>query len=91
MSPDASWTQDRLGSALRGENPTVIRRVPSGFAVIGDTQFLPGYCVLLAEPEAEHLTDMELPARQGEHELDERHDHIRTAIGAALDDLMATR
>jgi diadenosine tetraphosphate (Ap4A) HIT family hydrolase len=57
------WKQDRVGSALRGENPTVLRRLPSGFAVIGDTQFLPGYCLLLAEPEATHLSDLDLAAR----------------------------
>lgn len=39
---------DRIGSALRGENPTVLKRLPSGFAVIGDTQFLPGYFQSLA-------------------------------------------
>ena len=32
---------------MRGENPLVITELKSGFAVIGDTQFLPGYCVLL--------------------------------------------
>lgn len=57
------WRQDRIASALRGENPTVLRRLPSGFAVIGDTQFLPGYCVLLAEPEVGHLSELPLQAR----------------------------
>lgn len=37
----ADWREDRIGSALRGENPTVLRRLEAGFAVIGDTQFLP--------------------------------------------------
>jgi diadenosine tetraphosphate (Ap4A) HIT family hydrolase len=60
----ADWRDDRIGAARRGENPTVLRRMPSGFAVIGDTQFLPGYCVLLADPEVAHLTDLELAARQ---------------------------
>jgi diadenosine tetraphosphate (Ap4A) HIT family hydrolase len=59
----ADWKQDRIGSALRGENPTVLRRLPSGFAVVGDTQFLPGYCVLLAEPEVAHLSDLSLSER----------------------------
>lgn len=49
---------DRVGSAERGENPMVITRMESGFAVIGDTQFLPGYTVLLAAPRVEHLTDL---------------------------------
>lgn len=58
LDPDA-WRQDRVGAARRGENPTVIARLPSGFVAIGDTQFLPGYCVLLADnDDAEHLSDL---------------------------------
>jgi diadenosine tetraphosphate (Ap4A) HIT family hydrolase len=58
------WREDRVGSALRGENPMVMARMRSGFAVIGDTQWLPGYCVLLSDdPEADHLTDLEWPER----------------------------
>ncbi|MFE3121871.1 diadenosine tetraphosphate hydrolase [Streptomyces hydrogenans] len=34
---------------MRGENPTVLRRLTAGFAVLGDVQFLPRYCVLLAD------------------------------------------
>lgn len=45
------WKNDRIGSVLKGENPTVITRMRSGFAVLGDTQFLPGYCLLLAYPK----------------------------------------
>jgi diadenosine tetraphosphate (Ap4A) HIT family hydrolase len=53
------WRTDRIGSALRGENPTVLRRLDAGFAVIGDVQFLPGYCVLLTDdPGAERLSDL---------------------------------
>ncbi|MFE9663250.1 HIT family protein [Streptomyces sp. NPDC005955] len=62
MSED--WRGDRVGAALRGENPTVLRRLDGGFAVIGDVQFLPGYCVLLTEvPGAERLSDLPRPAR----------------------------
>jgi len=58
------WKRDRIGSALRGENPTVLRRLDAGFAVIGDTQFLPGYCVLLADsPAVGRLTDLARPRR----------------------------
>ncbi|GAA3244474.1 DeoR family transcriptional regulator [Streptomyces lavendulae subsp. lavendulae] len=46
------WKQDRIGSAHRGENPTVLRRLDSGFAAIGDRQFLPGYSVLLTDDPA---------------------------------------
>ena len=53
------WRTDRIGSALRGENPTVMARMPAGFAVVGDVQWLPGYCVLLADdPAVTRLTDL---------------------------------
>lgn len=57
------WMRDRIGAAQRGENPLVIARMRSGFAVIGDYQFMPGYCVLLASPQVDHLSDLPLPAR----------------------------
>ena len=46
------WRRDRIGAARRGENPTVIARLPASFAVIGDVQWLPGYCVLLTDDSA---------------------------------------
>ncbi len=57
------WRLDRIGAAERGVNPMVIARMLSGFAVIGDTQFLPGYCVLLASPRVDQLSDLPLAAR----------------------------
>ncbi|MEN8652010.1 diadenosine tetraphosphate hydrolase [Streptomyces sp. 21So2-11] len=53
------WRTDRIGSALRGENPAVLRRLDAGFAVMGDVQFLPGYSVLLVDqPEVRRLSDL---------------------------------
>jgi diadenosine tetraphosphate (Ap4A) HIT family hydrolase len=53
------WRADRLGTARRGENPMLLAQMRSGFAVLGDTQHLPGYCVLLsAVDDADHLTDL---------------------------------
>lgn len=53
------WRDDRIGSAARGENPTVLVELQSGYAVIGDVQFLPGYCVLLGKhPRVKALADM---------------------------------
>ncbi|MBA2954816.1 diadenosine tetraphosphate hydrolase [Nocardioides sp. MAH-18] len=55
---------DRVGAALAGTNPTVLRRMRAGFAVIGDVQHLPGYCVLITDdPAADQLTDLS-PERQ---------------------------
>jgi len=59
-----NWKQDRIGSAIRGENPMVMVRMKSGFAVIGDYQFLPGYCVLLRYPQAESLNDLSKEERE---------------------------
>jgi hypothetical protein len=42
------WKKDRFGAIERGGNPMVIAKMKSNYAVIEDTQFLPGYCVLLA-------------------------------------------
>lgn len=55
------WEHDRIGAALRGENPTVLARLPGGFAVFGDVQWLPGYCVLLPdEVDVPALTSLPL-------------------------------
>jgi diadenosine tetraphosphate (Ap4A) HIT family hydrolase len=68
--PDAVTTEvtdfraDRVGSALAGTNPTVLRRLRAGFAVIGDVQHLPGYCVLITDtPGVDQLIDLS-PERQ---------------------------
>lgn len=59
------WRDDRIGSAQRGENPLVMARMQSGFAVIGDTQHLPGYSLLLTDdPTADHLTDLDWTRRR---------------------------
>lgn len=51
---------DRVGSAPRGENPLVMTRMRSGFAVIGDMQLMPGYSVLLTDdPAVNHSTDLD--------------------------------
>jgi diadenosine tetraphosphate (Ap4A) HIT family hydrolase len=57
------WRADRVGAAERGENPTVLARLHTGWAVIGDTQHLPGYCLLLyQDPAVDQL--IELPRRE---------------------------
>ncbi|HET9658019.1 MAG TPA: HIT domain-containing protein [Kineosporiaceae bacterium] len=59
----ADWRQDRLGSLRAGTNPTVLARMATGWAVIGDYQHLPGYCVLLHDGDADQLTDLPRPQR----------------------------
>lgn len=58
-----NWRENRIESAVDGSNPTVLARLKSGFAVIADTQFLPGYCVLLAYPKVSSLNEMEMADR----------------------------
>jgi len=57
------FLQDPIGFAERGENPTVIGKMKSGYAVIGLTQFLPGYCLLLRAPRVNDLTDLDIKSR----------------------------
>lgn len=59
MDTDTDWRSDRVGAAERGENPTVLARMRTGWAVIGDTQHLPGYSLLLYEdPEVDQLVEL---------------------------------
>ena len=46
-----------------GANDKVICRLSSGWAVIGDVQFLSGYCLLLPDPVVSSLNDLSEPAR----------------------------
>ena len=53
----------RVAEAHRGENPSVLCQMPSGWAVIGDQQFIPGYCLLLADPVVPDLNALTGVAR----------------------------
>lgn len=64
MTETEAWKADRIGSARAGTNPTVLARLTRSYAVMGDTQFLPGYCVLLVDdPAVDRLTDLPKQAR----------------------------
>lgn len=58
------WKKDRIGACVSGENPTVIIKMKSGFAVMADNQFLPGYCILLRYPRVDSLADLSLEERR---------------------------
>jgi diadenosine tetraphosphate (Ap4A) HIT family hydrolase len=49
----------RVEAARAGTNPTVISRMPSGWAVLGDVQFLRGYSLLLADPVVPDLNSLD--------------------------------
>lgn len=55
--------ETRVAEARRGQNPTVLCSMPSGWAVIGYQQFIPGYCLLLADPVVASLNALAAPAR----------------------------
>ena len=53
----------RVAACRAGTDPTCIGRLPSGWAVMGDPQVLPGYCLLLPDPVVPHLNALP-PAAQ---------------------------
>ena len=53
-----------LTAARAGDDPTVIAKLRSGYAALHRSQFLPGYCLLLADTDTGHLTDLSRPARE---------------------------
>jgi diadenosine tetraphosphate (Ap4A) HIT family hydrolase len=53
------WRTRRVQAALDGSNPAVLAQLRVSFAVIGDVQFLPGYCVVLTKkPGISRLSDL---------------------------------
>lgn len=57
------WKQDRIASAINGTNPMVMCELRGGFAVYGDTQFLPGYSVMLPKREVASLNELSMQER----------------------------
>ena len=53
----------RVAAAREGANPTVVCRVPSGWVVLCDTQFLRGYAILLPDPVVPDLNALNLEGR----------------------------
>jgi diadenosine tetraphosphate (Ap4A) HIT family hydrolase len=53
----------QVAAARRGDLARVLARMPSGWAVLGDPQILPGYCLLLPDPVVPHLNALAGGAR----------------------------
>ena len=53
----------RVDALRAGLDPTFVARLASGWAVMGDPQVLPGYCLLLPDPVASHLNDLDVVAQ----------------------------
>ena len=58
------WKKDRIQACKNGKNPTFITKLKSGYVVIGDTQFLPGYCVLLYKEKVSSLNELSIEDRE---------------------------
>ncbi|MFD2177830.1 HIT family protein [Veronia pacifica] len=71
---------DRVEAARNGKNETVVCQTKSGWVVIGDVQFLKGYCLLLADPVVESLNSLTEEDRK-------QYLYETTVIGDALLDL----
>ncbi len=54
---------DRVLAAQKGENPALLCRMESGWAVLGDVQILNGYCLLLSDPVQADLNSLDLDGR----------------------------
>ena len=50
----------RVEACRAGTDPTMIARLRSGWAVLGDPQVLEGYCLLLPDPVVPHLNALPL-------------------------------
>lgn len=50
MSAPLTAIHRRVAALSAGEDPTLIARLASGWAVLGDPQVLEGYCLLLPDP-----------------------------------------
>ncbi len=85
MSSDPSNTAIHrlVESCRRGDDPTVIARMRSGWAVMGRKQVLAGYCLLLPDPVVPHLNALSAPERdQFMAELGLLGDAVLAATGA---------
>lgn len=58
------WRKNRIESAKNGTNQMLMIETNGGYAVFGDTQFLPGYCVLLPKKNVFSLNDLTLEERE---------------------------
>jgi diadenosine tetraphosphate (Ap4A) HIT family hydrolase len=53
--PPATAIHRTVERCRAGAAAALVAKLPSGWAVMGDRQVFPGYCLLLADPVADHL------------------------------------
>ena len=54
----------RVDALRAGDDPTFVARLSSGWAVLGERQVLPGYCLLLPDPVVPALNALRGAARE---------------------------
>jgi diadenosine tetraphosphate (Ap4A) HIT family hydrolase len=54
---------EQVAACQAGTNPALVCRAPSGWVVLANNQFLPGYCILLPDPVVAELNDLSLQQR----------------------------
>ena len=64
MSHPPTSIHQQVETARAGKLARVVARMPSGWAVLGDPQILPGYCLLLPDPVVPHLNALGGDARR---------------------------
>jgi len=53
-----TYIHQQVEAARLGNAPSLVSRVPSGWVVLCDMQYLPGYCILLPDPVVSSLNDL---------------------------------
>lgn len=62
-TPPPTVIHQRVAALQAGADPTVVLRLASGWAVLGDPQVIAGYCLLLPDPVVPHLNALASAAR----------------------------
>ncbi len=57
-TPDGTAIHRRVAACRAGADPTLVARLPTGWAVMGDPQVLTGYCLLLPDPVVPDLNSL---------------------------------
>ncbi len=64
MSGTTTAIHRRVAALRAGTDRTVLTRLASGWAVLGDPQVIAGYCLLLPDPVVPHLNALDGLARE---------------------------
>lgn len=63
MVQNRTIIHERVDLANRGEHPSAIVRLASGWVVVADTQPVEGYCLLLSDPVVPNLNSLDETGR----------------------------